>query len=229
MTNVGGGRLGWFRMLTLSMLLMPRAWAADPAEQPRRTIDGMGRVTVGGGVRWVPNGYFAGRAETAGFALLDKPLLSPQGTASFGYGANDLIEVAIDLLIGYEGFRLANKETPYTSLTYGGMLGGRLTKVDFLLRGLIPYVGAQFGPILATVTTSSSPQAERLLTGYAVTAGVTYLFVDRFGISLDLRYLWARSVVNDISGINVGGLFISLGFTVVFPSSGNQRFSDIRQ
>jgi hypothetical protein len=211
-------------LVTLSLLLPALSGAQAPTT---RSIDGMGRVTIGGGLRWVPNDYFAGKAAEAGFALLPKPIFSPQGTASFGYGANEFIEVAIDVLIGYEQFRLANAEKPYGSLTYGGLLGARLTKADFLFRGLFPYIGGQFGAILSTLTTSSGASVEKLLNGYAVNAGVTYLFADRFGLSLDIRYLWARAYLEPISGINVGGLFLTLGFTVVFPSSGNQRFSDV--
>ncbi len=209
-------------------LLLCLASASFAASGAPRTVDGMGRVTVGGGFRWVPNDYFAERAKAAGFELLPKPLLSPQGTVSFGYGATDLIEVAIDLLVGFERFSLLNKPAAYSSLTYGAMIGARLVKVDFLLRGLIPYVGAQFGPMLATVTTPSDPRPEKLITGYAVNAGVTWLFADRFGLSLDVRWLWARSYADDISGINVGGLFVSLGVTIVFPSAGNQSFADGR-
>jgi hypothetical protein len=211
--------------MALVLCFAPVCLAANASP---RSADGMGRVTVGGGFRWVPNDYFAQRAQAAGFDLLPKPLLSPQGTASFGYGATELIEVSIDLLAGFERFSLLNKPEAYSSLTYGALIGARLVKVDFLVRGLIPYVGAQFGPMLTTVTTPSDPRPEKVITGYAVNAGVTWLFIDRFGLSLDVRWLWARSYADNISGINVGGLFVSLGVTIVFPSSGNQSFADGR-
>ncbi len=203
------------RFALLSALLLSAAVAhADGA----RSIDGIGRITVQGGYRWTPNNYFNEKASAAGHPVTRASPGGPQVSASFGYGATDFIEGTIDLIFGYESFTLKNLE-PFNSFTYGALLGVRFAKMDFPIRGLLPHVGAQMGPILGFVSSPSNDNQERLTTGYSFNAGLSWRFTERFGLTFDTRFLVARAYVNGISGINVGGLFFSLGFTVFFAPS----------
>jgi hypothetical protein len=146
----------------------------------------------------------------------------PQGGASFGYGAFSFVEVTVDLLIGYEQWELEGFQ-PFTSVQYGGMLGARFTKMDIFFKGFAPYAGVQFGPILSSVTSNSAPQGEKLLGGIAVNGGFNWKLSDRFGVSLDVRWLFARHYVNAVDvGCNVGGLWASVGFTIFFPPAPKQ-------
>jgi hypothetical protein len=192
--------------------------AASMARAESRSIEGWGRVTVFGGYRWVPNWYFADKAAEAGTPMLRPSAGGPQGGASFGYGAFAFVEVAIDLLIGYETFELQGLQ-PFSSVTYGGLIGPRLTGVDVLFNGFSPYLGVQFGPVLSTVSSASLTQREKLQGAVAVSGGFNYRFSDRFAFNLDVRWMLARHYVDPVAGANVGGVWFSAGFTMFFAPS----------
>jgi hypothetical protein len=193
----------------LAALGTAEAWAESTS------VDGWGRLTVFGGYRLVPNGYFAGRAAEAGSPMLHASVGGPQGGASFGYGTLSFVEICIDLLIGYETFELEG-QLPYSSVTYGGLLGVRLTRLDWLVPGLAPFLGMQGGPILANVSSGSNPQPEKLQLAFSVNAGFNYRFAERFAFNVDVRWMYARYYVDPIAGANVGGLWFSAGFTFFF-------------
>lgn len=196
-------------------VLVIALWAADGRAESR-SIDGWGRITVFGGYRYTPQGYFADKAAEAGTPMIRPSPGGPQGGASFGYGAFSFVEVSVDLLIGYETFELEGHQ-PFSSVQYGGLLGARFTKMDVLFTGFAPYAGVQFGPILSSITSNSAPQGEKLLGGISVNGGFTYRFAQRFGVSLDVRWLFARHYVEVVgAGANAGGLWASLGFTIFF-------------
>lgn len=199
-----------------ALLALAVALCAAGARAESRSIDGWGRITAFGGYRYVPNGYFAEKAAEAGAPMKKPSPGGPQGGASFGYGAFSFLEVTIDLLIGYETFELEG-QAPFSSVTYGGLLGARFTKLDLLFTGFAPYAGVQAGPILSIVTSNSAPQPEKFLGGIAINGGFNYRFTERLGINLDVRWMFARNYVEPIAGCNVGGLWVSLGFSVFFP------------
>ena len=185
-------------------------------------IDGMGRISVGGGFRWVPNWWFQEHAAAAGTPMLPSIEGGPQGTASFGLGVSSLLEVSIDLLFGYQGFSLGQPDggqNDFTVITAGGVLGGRLVGTDVLFKGFMLYLGVGAGPMLAAITSQSLKVPERSVLGLSVSGGATYRFADRYGITLEVRYLNGRSTVPDISGINVGGVWFSAMFTIFIPPS----------
>lgn len=186
------------------------------------SVDGQGRVSVGGGWRLAtPNGSFFTKAEAAGVPLTGPSIGGPQGAASFGYGAHDFFEVAIDLFIGADAFRLADHD--FVSVTYGALLGGRLTKADFPFVGLTPWLGVQLGPSLAFVTSKTRPNPERLTTGYSVDLGALYRLTERFGVHLGVRYLFCFAEVDGIGAVNAGGLFFTLGVSILFPKSAQEQ------
>ncbi|MEW5740474.1 MAG: hypothetical protein AB1938_16220 [Myxococcota bacterium] len=200
-------------LCALGMLLVALGTGAARAES--KSVDGWGRITVFGGYRLVPNGFFADKAAEAGSPMLRPSPGGPQGGASFGYGTFSFVEICIDLLVGYETFELEGQQ-PYSSITYGGLLGARFTRMDLLFPGFAPYAGVQAGPILASVSSGSNPQPEKLQLGISVNGGFNYRFAERFAFNVDVRWMYARYYVEPIAGANVGGLWFSAGFTFFF-------------
>jgi hypothetical protein len=189
--------------------------ATGAAAQELRSMEGMGRVSVQGGYKWAPNAPFVQKADEAGHTLEGKLAGGPQFSASFGYAALDWVEATIDLLIGFENFTLKDYE-PFASTTYGALLGVRLAKMDFPIRGLVPHLGAQFGPVLSFITSKSINSAEKLNTAYSLNAGLTWRFKEKWGVGFDARYVFATGEIpgagpgGDNLTINAGGLWVSL-------------------
>jgi hypothetical protein len=194
-------------------------FVASPALADGPT-DGVGRVSFGGGLRWTPNGFFNGKAAEAGHAnttaedFVTAPL-GFQGMASFGYGAFEWLEVAVDVFGGFESFQLEGW-LPFSSVSYGGLFGVRLTRYDFPVKGLVPYLGVQSGPMLVTVNSPSVPGTERIMQAWSVNGGATWKFTDKLGIYVDVRYLYGRAYVSEIAARNVGGLWFSAGLSIFF-------------
>jgi len=202
-------------VVTFRFILITALITASPAAA--ESLEGMGRISVVGGYKWTPNWYFESRAAAQGSPLISR---TPgiQGSASFGYGVSSWAEVAVDLFGAWETFALEGYQ-PFSSTIYGALLGVRIAKLDFLVRGLVPYLQAQVGPSVAQIASTSVASSERVLMGISVSGGLTWRFAERFGITLEARYLQARLSVPEISGANVGGLFASIGVTMFFPGS----------
>ncbi len=203
-------------MVTRLTLVLALA-ASSSFAQRTDSVQGWGRISVLGGYRWVPNWYFADRAAQAGFPVAKASPGGPLGIASFGYGVFDSLELAVDLFAAWETFELTDY-APFSATTYGAMLGPRLTKRN-LFPGFTPYVGVEGGPTLALVSSNSISNPERLLGGLAAVGGFHWAFHDRWAISFDVRWIYARSAVPGISGINVGGVLFSLGVSTFFAPS----------
>lgn len=187
--------------------------------------DGVGRVSIGGTLRLTPNDYFNNKALEAGRPLVPSASTSPLGAggmASFGYGAFEYFEVAIDLYGAWESFVL-DGWLPFSSTNYGILLGFRVTRYDVLFKGFAPYIGAQTGISLVTVTSPSKPAGESALQPWSVNGGFAWRFTERLGVFVDVRYLLSRSFVAEISGRNVGGFFVSAGLSIFFPSATERR------
>lgn len=204
------------RFLVLaSLTAAATAFAAD--DRAERSLEGMGRVAVQGGYRWTPNADFMRRAADALHPVQGGMPGGPQFSASFGYAPLDWVEATIDVFVGFENFRLEGLEQ-FTSTTYGALLGVRFAKMDFPVRGLVPYFGAQLGPVLSFITSKSVANAERLNTGYSINAGLTFRIRDRWGIGFDARWMFARGDVPEIATIDAGGLWVSLSVTYFIPA-----------
>lgn len=192
------------------------------------STDGIGRISVGGGARWTLNDWFNGKAAAAGRPVTTAEgfVTAPlgfQGTASFGYGAFDWFEVAVDVFGGFESFQLEGWQ-PFSSTSYGALVGLRVTRYDVLFPGFVPYVGVQTGPILSTVTSPSAPGSENVLQGWSVNGGAAYKITDRLGFFVDVRYLLGRVFVAEIAGRNVGGVFVSVGVSIFLPAAPKRDF-----
>lgn len=201
---------GLVRFGFVALLLLAAAAQAEPG-----SIEGVGRIQVSAGYRWTPNWYFTGKAAEAGTPVVRASIGGPQATASFGYGATSWLEGTIDVLGAIESFELSGY-LPFTSSTYGALLGIRVARLDVWVPGLVPHAGVQVGPMLSTVSSATLPGTEHLQLGYSVNGGLTWRFSERFGLTLDVRWLYARIYVDGISGINVGGVWFSLGLTTFF-------------
>ncbi len=204
------------RGVALALVL---ASAQASAVEPWDTgIDGVGRISVSGGWKLAGQDWFFRQSADQGHPTVTRGIGGPQGFASFGYGAIRWLEVSIDLFMGHDRFEIGGFN-PINILTYGALVGARATFMDFLFPGFAPYVGVSLGPVLGYVWTGASNETfERLITGVAGVAGLSYRVTERFALFVDYRFLYARGVWVT-SGLNVGGSFFSLGFTFYFPRS----------
>ncbi|MFO0596011.1 MAG: hypothetical protein U0228_11920 [Myxococcaceae bacterium] len=194
------------------------------ASSPARAdgIDGLGHVSVGGGFRWVPNWWFQGKAADAGTPMIPTIDGGPQANASFGLGVTSYLAASINLLGGYQAFQLSLPDGQidnYSSTTFGALLGGRLAGADVFFKGFMPYLELQAGPIISVIGAPHTMIPERVVLGLSAAGGISYRFLPKYGVTLEVRYLAARNSVPDISGINVGGVWFSAMFTMYFPPS----------
>lgn len=191
--------------------------AASAVAQP---VAGTGRVTVSGGWRYTPNAAFNTAALQRGL-VAEGSIGGPLVTGTFAYAATEYAEVSIDLFAAGERLHFAG-HNPFTSLTYGGWLGGRLQLVIPRvgpIERLIPFVGLQGGPTL--VFTTGGPQntrEEHLTQGFAGSVGATALF-GTLGVTLEARYVLAYGTAAPVGVLNAGGLWAGLGFTWTVPPS----------
>jgi hypothetical protein len=206
----GGGALNALRALAAVATLLSCGARAQ-------SLEGMGRITVHPGWRYTPNDAFRTSAAQAGHPLARPSRGGPQITGTFAYAATSSIEVTIDLFAGYETLRLEATEA-LTSVTYGALAGFRA----FALLGddrWVLHAGLGLGPVLVYTSGGPLPRpTERLVTGYAAVAGLSYRIGDAISVSGDARWLLARGLVSEIGGINGGGAWAGLGLTWWIPS-----------
>lgn len=196
-------------------LLLSAAATAGP-------LQGVGRVSVQPGWRYTPNGPFYISTAAAGAPVAAPSRGGPVIATSFAYSATDSIEVAVDLFLGGEQFRVENASS-MLSVTYGAAAGVRF---QWALgewgpfQEVVPYAGLLVGPTLVNV--SGGPlqgSHEESVTGFIGSAGLTGRVGETWGVSLEYRFLLARGLVPDVGSINGGGHWLGLGLTWYFPRS----------
>ncbi len=195
-----------------SVLALVTALALQGAPQ---TMDSVGRVTISAGTRIIPNSGFIKALSDSGTTVTRKWPVGIGGMASFGYGATDWIEICIDLFLGYEGFS-TDTIGNVGSFAYGALMGVRFQKLNIFMPGLLPYAGFSLGPLVSDVTSSTTGLRENLMTTYVGTAGVSYVFLDRFSVGLEYRFMYANATAADYGPINAGGHWIMATFGVLF-------------
>lgn len=189
--------------------------AASAQNKAARPLEGAGRISVLGGVRWaLPDGFDTSVAAN-GYPLSTRWPVALQGQATFGYGANDFLEGTIDLVAGFSQFTLTGL-SPFQAVQYGALLGGRLTKNDWPIHGLVPALGIGVGPLLVSASSEGRPLDEGLATAVSASLGLTWRFSDRFGIAFEYRFVFARLSLSGLGSVNMGGNWFLLGFTTYF-------------
>ncbi|MHB8876077.1 MAG: hypothetical protein ACYC8T_20495 [Myxococcaceae bacterium] len=209
--------------LFAGLLVLWALGAGEARAEPRR-LEGYGRITAAVGWRLTPNDHFYSRARELGRELAASSPGGPAVCLCFGYAANENVEVGIDLHVSGESLRLEGG-APITSITYGALVGVRLQAPGLLFDELVPYVAAFTGPTLVLVSSEDFPTAETFSAAWAGAAGATLRLGERFGATLEYRFLLARGMVPEVSSVNGGGHQLTLGFTVYFapePSPGGQ-------
>jgi len=182
----------------------------------RSSAEGWGRISVVGGYRWVPNWYLFERAAALEARVLKASQGGPQAQVGFGYGVTDYLELAVDLFAAPDWFELSGMG-PFTAISYGALIGPRLTSSNVLFRGLSPYLGAEAGPTFILLQSSTHGAPEKLAMGLAVVGGLHWRFQDRWAVTLDVRWLLARANVPEVSGFNGGGVLFSIGVSHFLP------------
>jgi hypothetical protein len=187
------------------------------------SIEGLGRITIGGGVRWLPNDWFRKNVDSReGHPVESWWPIGPQAFGSFGYGVLSFLEVSIDLVGAGERYKLLDVPES-TSVTYGALLGARVMKADLFFEGFTPMAGVLLGPIFSHQSRDDGLVEERVVTGFSIVAGVAFRLTHLFGIWAEYRFLLARGVVPESSvGINAGGSWFGVGFTVYLETPGSE-------
>ncbi|HYI01073.1 hypothetical protein [Hyalangium sp.] len=205
----------------LATLAASTAFAQDDAP----SLDGVGRISIQGGWRYVSNStLYNSYYSQPGNAGLERAAKSPGGpllVGSFAYAMSDLVEVGIDLFGTGERLQLTD-QPQLTTLCYGALLGVRLQKwVALGPEGTVPFVGVLTGPLLATATFKGERPQETLTQAYAATVGATARLNPHWGLSLEFRQVFARGTVSKtgqrFSSFNAGGSWLSVGVSYAFP------------
>lgn len=204
------------RWLPWFCLTVASAQAQVRSQGPSAILEGQPRVTVMGGWHLTVNDTFAKGAELLGHPLERPSPGGPQGVAIFGYGVTSYLEVAIDLFISYEQFKLLDYE-PINAVAYGALLGVRLHQIDLLFKGFDPSIGISIGPALGFINSGSLETTETFSTAYAAHVGLGYRLSPRWAIQFEYRFMIARAAVADLPSLSVGGNAFSLGVSFFFP------------
>ena len=61
-----------------------------------------------------------------------------------------------------------------------------------------------------------------MVTAYAGLVGATLRFADRFGATLEYKYILARGIAPGIGGINAGGHWLGIGVTYYVAADPNE-------
>ncbi len=184
------------------------------------SIDGAGRISIGGGVRWIPNWFFVEKALEQDYTVVENLQLGPSGVASFGYGVTAWLELAIDLVASWEGTRLTKpggEDMFLSSFMAAGLLGFRVVGKDLVGR-FSPWATVQGGGLFSSLNAPGVDNAENMQPTFAAGGGFDIQFSTSIGLSLDVRYIYGRSFVPGISGINVGGVLATLSVVIFFPA-----------
>lgn len=214
-----------------ALLLIAFLAAASSFAQSRQ-LPGRGRITVMPGYSLVPDGPFVTNAQNAlGTKLQSKTPGAPSLWGSFGYGANDALEVAIDLLGSLQTLQFEGREA-IQRLTYGAGVAPRLyTQLKLGSMELQPYLTLGVAGAVISATGGGLTRSESFVTGYSAGVGATLVPGESFGIGIDYRFLYARGRAPvEVGGtINGGGHFLLLSFSwFIAGDPPSQSGSDFR-
>lgn len=181
-------------------------------------VENAGRISVGGGVRWVPNWFLAGKAVEANTPLVDHLQFGPSLNASFGYGVMSWLELSIDFFGGWEALAIQNADGSigrFNSFMGAGAIGARL--VGKRLWGPVsPWLSVQGGGLFSSLSGPGVEHQEKFQPSVFAGGGIDINVNNSYGLSLDVRYLYGRNMFPGISSFNAGGVMVTLSFVIFF-------------
>lgn len=195
-----------------------------------------GRIGVLAGWRWTPNPKLSSKATALGMNL-PQSRGGPWLSAAFAYAPTPMFELGIELF--GSGERLALSAGPITSITYGGMLAGRLRAVWGGALGAdewLPWVGLLGGPTLVNVSgLPGNVSTESFNVTYAPALGLSARF-GRSYVHLEARYLLNAAALVTLQGaaatpqdvLDGGGLWVGIGWSWSVPSLSTGGNSSLR-
>jgi hypothetical protein len=209
----------------LLSLVVALAASAAVAQEGRGapSLKGDGRISFQAGWRYAANStlydnYYA-RPENADLQRSSRPFGGPLILGSFAYSATELVEVGIDLFATGERLKLTGLP-PLTTVSYGAMIGLRFQGwLDIGPEGMVPFLGILSGPLVATAVFEGQPVRDSLAQAWAGTVGATLRLTPRWGLSAELRQVFARGDTGraDLGSFNAGGSWLTVGVTYSFP------------
>jgi len=200
----------WAVAVALAAALCARAAAAVGR-------DGQGRISLEGGITWVPDGPFTQNARAAGYDVEQSYALGPVAVASFGYWVDQHFELSLEGGYQDDGYRVRGR----SNLTLDSEILMATLRWTFIGGYKFwPYVGLSFGYSFNDVSSPfSAPWNSWSAVGFGEAAelGLGLDLSDRFGVSLELRYTLAILQTPLPSSLNAGGLSLMLGVYLRLP------------
>lgn len=197
------------------------ALAAVPAAAQSKNIPGRGRISLAPSAAYVPDSPFRTNTQNAlGASRREGTPLAYGGWASFGYGATESIEAAVDFVVATQTLNFDLNPTgsaTFNRLTYGGGIGPRfIWRVDLGAMELQPRLSfGLMGTVIAVQAEGGAnvSSSESFITSYFGGAGLDLIVSESYGVQLEYRFLYGRGrAPTEIGGsINGGGHFLMLG------------------
>ena len=179
--------------------------------------DGQGRISIEGGLTWVPDSPFTQDARASGYDIERPYAFGPVGVASFGYWLDQHFELSLEG--GYQHDSHAVRGM--SDLTLDSEILMATLRWTFIGGyNIWPYVGLSFGYSFNDVRSPfSAPWNSWSAVGYGEAAelGLGIDLSDRFGVSVELRYTLAILQTQFPSSLNAGGLSLLVGVYLRIP------------
>jgi hypothetical protein len=231
----------------LALLFAAATASAQEESEELVPLNGVGRITVQGGVRLSSNTtFFDSFYALPGFECSQgcsrETPAGPFATATFGYSVTDFIEVGIDLFYTHQQLRLTNAPI-HTNITYGALLGLRLQGLLEILtpQGVVPFIGLETGPSLSYSLVEGVGRRESIVQPWVGTVGATVRLSAHWALTAEYRLAFARgqspyqnklppsgvgeSPYKNLASYNAGGNWFALGVTYLLAPDPVRTFS----
>jgi hypothetical protein len=195
------------------------------AQEGSPSLEGVGRISIQGGLRYVANTtFYDNYYSLEGNRELERAKQSRGGPlvlGTFAYGISDLVEIGIDLFAHGERLQLTGQPR-LTTAAYGAMIGLRFRSwLDIGPDGMVPFLGLLTGPMVAVAAFNDQPVRETFSQAWAGTVGATFRLTPTWGISTEFRQVFARGAVGrtdqKFGSFNAGGSWFTVGVNYTFP------------
>jgi hypothetical protein len=195
------------------------------AQEGSPSLEGVGRISIQGGWRYVANTtFYDNYYSLEGNRELERAKQSRGGPlvlGTFAYGISDLVEIGIDLFAHGERIQLTGQPR-LTTAAYGAMIGLRFRSwLDIGPEGTVPFLGLLTGPMVAAAAFEGDPVRETFSQAWAGTVGATFRLTPTWGISTEFRQVFARGAVGrtdqKFGSFNAGGSWFTVGVNYTFP------------
>lgn len=204
----------------LSIALLTSFLSPTPV-QAAEFSEGVGFMTLGGGVRFLPHSSIAKRAKKAG-QTFDHSTIQGGGLLGLGYRIDESWGVLIEFSAGGDRVFLDHRRYDLLSV---GLQASVNYSLPFGPEWLDPYLEAGIGYWLSTASQKQpESSSEDTVVGGMAGLGLRFALSDHFGLFTDFRWIWARQHVPTLGAATTGGGLLTVGIVYSFAPSEDDRF-----